>query len=62
MLNKTKLELKNQIGQEKLIEKLDVSKLYYNFNVLSQRPLYCTMLRTCLLMIVPLEDMTYHLT
>ena len=29
MLNKATLELKNQIGQEKLIDKLDVSKLHY---------------------------------
>ena len=29
MLNKARLELKNQIGQEKLIDKPDVSKLHY---------------------------------
>lgn len=29
MLNKARLELKNQIGQEKLIDKLDVFKLHY---------------------------------
>ena len=36
MLNKARLELKNQIVQEKLIDKLDVSKLHYLQGIISE--------------------------